>query len=169
VANDEQLQSREATTWIVWNCRLDGKFLELVFWPAPRMAWRLRVPSVNLFLPGKFPQPTGLFYAEHLRAQSALRDQTGVVMPRKKTSSSPDSPTASAAAAAAAQTSKVTSIESRPSAPAHSHGDAHAIEEHIRHRAYELFEQRGRHDGLADQDWLRAEAELRAAAGKRSA
>ena len=91
-------------------------------------------------------------------------------MPRKKTSSSPASPTSSAGAATAVQTSKVTSIESRPPASAHSNGDAqYLVEEHIRHRAYELYEQRGRHDGLADQDWLRAEAELRAAAGKRSA
>ena len=72
--------------------------------------------------------------------------------------------------------SKVTSIESKSLAqsPTQPNGDAitaaaHAVEEHIRRRAYELYEQRGRHDGAADQDWLRAEAELRAASGKRSA
>lgn len=89
-------------------------------------------------------------------------------MPRKKISSS-----LASSAAAAAQTSKVTSIESRPTAPTHANGDAanaqYSVEERIRYRAYELYEQRGRYDGAADQDWLRAEAELRAAAGKRSA
>jgi H+-transporting ATPase len=28
-------------------------------------------------------------------------------------------------------------------------------------RAYELYERRGRRDGLADQDWLEAEREVR--------
>jgi DUF2934 family protein len=34
------------------------------------------------------------------------------------------------------------------------------IEEEIRRRAYELYEQRGRHDGLHDEDWRRAETEV---------
>ena len=34
------------------------------------------------------------------------------------------------------------------------------IEEEIRIRAYELFEQRGRHEGFHDEDWARAEAEV---------
>ena len=87
-------------------------------------------------------------------------------MPRKKTSS-----TSTSSAAAAPALSKVTSIESKSAAPlSHSNGDAlHSVEERIRQRAYELYEQRGRHDGAADQDWLRAEAELRSAPGKRSA
>ena len=36
----------------------------------------------------------------------------------------------------------------------------HGIEERIRLRAYELFEQCGRRDGHALDDWLQAEAEL---------
>jgi hypothetical protein len=36
----------------------------------------------------------------------------------------------------------------------------HGIEERIRLRAYEIYEQRGRRDGHAVDDWLRAEAEL---------
>ncbi|MBZ5569242.1 MAG: DUF2934 domain-containing protein [Acidobacteriia bacterium] len=32
----------------------------------------------------------------------------------------------------------------------------------IRERAYELFESRGREHGQAEQDWLRAEQEMRA-------
>ena len=34
------------------------------------------------------------------------------------------------------------------------------IEEEIRIRAYELFEQRGRLEGFHDEDWARAEAEI---------
>jgi hypothetical protein len=38
----------------------------------------------------------------------------------------------------------------------------HGIEERIRLRAYELYEQRGKRDGCALADWLQAEAELMA-------
>ena len=34
------------------------------------------------------------------------------------------------------------------------------MEEKIRRRAYELYEQRGREEGHAMDDWLRAEAEI---------
>ena len=34
------------------------------------------------------------------------------------------------------------------------------IEDRIRHRAYQLYEQRGGADGLALDDWLQAEAEV---------
>jgi len=34
------------------------------------------------------------------------------------------------------------------------------IEEEVRIRAYQLFEQRGRHEGFHDEDWARAEAEV---------
>ena len=34
------------------------------------------------------------------------------------------------------------------------------IEEQIRHRAYELYEARGREEGRQVEDWLRAEAEI---------
>ena len=36
----------------------------------------------------------------------------------------------------------------------------HGLEERIRLRAYELYEQRGKRDGNALEDWLQAEAEL---------
>jgi DUF2934 family protein len=42
----------------------------------------------------------------------------------------------------------------------------HTIEERIRARAYELFEERGRDDGHDWEDWLRAEEEI--TAGKTS-
>jgi hypothetical protein len=37
---------------------------------------------------------------------------------------------------------------------------AENLEEQIRLRAYQLYEQRGRQDGFADQDWAQAEAEI---------
>jgi hypothetical protein len=36
------------------------------------------------------------------------------------------------------------------------------LEEQIRRRAYELYEQRGRTPGFEHEDWLRAEHEIRA-------
>ncbi len=53
----------------------------------------------------------------------------------------------------------------RPEVKKATNGDGAArqalVEEQIRVRAYELFEQRGRTHGHAHEDWLRAEAELR--------
>jgi hypothetical protein len=46
-----------------------------------------------------------------------------------------------------------------PPADHKSSGD-HRIEEEIRIRAYELFEQRGRLEGFHHEDWARAEAEI---------
>ena len=43
------------------------------------------------------------------------------------------------------------------------------LEEQIRQRAYELYELRGREDGFAEEDWARAERELLARRGPRSA
>ncbi len=41
-----------------------------------------------------------------------------------------------------------------------------SLEEAIRRRAYELYEQRGRKDGHDMDDWLRAEAEVTHSAAK---
>jgi hypothetical protein len=38
--------------------------------------------------------------------------------------------------------------------------DPQQLEEQLRHRAYELYEERGREDGHEVDDWLRAEAEI---------
>ena len=43
------------------------------------------------------------------------------------------------------------------------------LEEEIRRRAYELYELRGREDGFAEEDWTRAEREVLARRGRRSA
>jgi hypothetical protein len=44
-----------------------------------------------------------------------------------------------------------------------------SLEERIRRRAYELYEQRGRHHGQDLDDWLRAEAQIRAKNAKMTA
>lgn len=41
------------------------------------------------------------------------------------------------------------------------------IEDEIRRRAYELYEERGRQDGLHDEDWARAETEVLGKYGKK--
>ncbi len=43
------------------------------------------------------------------------------------------------------------------------------LEEEIRRRAYELYELRGGADGSAEEDWIRAEREVLARRGLRSA
>jgi len=56
-------------------------------------------------------------------------------------------------------TAKSKSLEPRSLKPVHS-GD---IEEQIRRHAYELYEQRGKVDRFALDDWLEAEREILAA------
>jgi hypothetical protein len=48
-------------------------------------------------------------------------------------------------------TKKATNTETRPNP---------SLEQQIRSRAYQLYEERGREDGHELEDWLRAEAEL---------
>ncbi|HEV2732269.1 MAG TPA: DUF2934 domain-containing protein [Terriglobales bacterium] len=43
------------------------------------------------------------------------------------------------------------------------------LEDQIRRRAYELYEQRGRVDGHELEDWLQAEAELLSVKGRKTA
>jgi hypothetical protein len=43
------------------------------------------------------------------------------------------------------------------------------LEEEIRRRAYEIYEERGRQDGRDVEDWLRAEAEIRGTSVKAAA
>ena len=51
-----------------------------------------------------------------------------------------------------------------PAAEAHPN-----LEEEVRHRAYELYEQRGRQDGRDLDDWLQAEAEVTGTVAKDTA
>ena len=59
------------------------------------------------------------------------------------------------------------SVTQFPSPSGNNH-DA-GLEEQIRLRAYEIFEQRGQQHGLSEQDWLQAEAEVMARSDKRTA
>jgi len=43
------------------------------------------------------------------------------------------------------------------------------LEAAIRNRAYQIYEERGRTDGLAQEDWIQAEREVLQQQGKRSA
>jgi len=60
-------------------------------------------------------------------------------------------------------TAKSNSRKPRSPKPAHSAD----IQERIRRRAYQLYEQRGRIDGFALDDWLQAECEIRGAQKQR--
>ncbi len=52
-------------------------------------------------------------------------------------------------------------IPSKASASVQHESPVRNIEDEIRRRAYELYEQRGREDGHDVEDWLRAEKEIR--------
>ena len=56
--------------------------------------------------------------------------------------------------------SNVTSIRRSSNTDAHSSSLPLHMEQTVRRRAYELYEQRGREDGHAQEDWLHAEAEV---------
>jgi Protein of unknown function (DUF2934) len=62
-------------------------------------------------------------------------------------------------------TTKPKSRKPRSPKPSRSSG----IEERIRQRAYQLYEQRGRVDGFALDDWLHAEGEILGAQKQRKA
>lgn len=53
-------------------------------------------------------------------------------------------------------------------ASAESHNSPAIDQEAVRRRAYELYEQRGRISGKHDEDWYRAEREIRERRGKAS-
>ena len=62
---------------------------------------------------------------------------------------------------------RVTSVNPEASnAGVKTNGDLEAA---IRNRAYQFYEERGRTDGLAHEDWVRAEREVMSQQGKRSA
>jgi hypothetical protein len=58
-------------------------------------------------------------------------------------------------------------------APANGNGNSNHsavdVESEIRRRAYELYESRGYVDGQAEEDWIRAEREVRARQQKHTA
>jgi len=56
--------------------------------------------------------------------------------------------------------------QSKKSAPVKQENVSANLEEDIRHRAYELYVQRGRQDGHDLDDWLRAEEEMKGMRGR---
>ena len=56
--------------------------------------------------------------------------------------------------------SNVTPIRRSSNSDAHPSSLPLHMEQIVRRRAYELYEQRGREDGHAQEDWLHAEAEV---------
>jgi hypothetical protein len=68
--------------------------------------------------------------------------------------------TAGAVASQLEIVSNVTSIRRSPNANIHPSSLPLHMEQIVRRRAYELYEQRGGGDGHAEEDWLHAEAEI---------
>jgi len=54
----------------------------------------------------------------------------------------------------------MTQDNTRKKPPTTAQGEPRNLEQQIRHRAYELYEERGREDGHELDDWLRAENEI---------
>ena len=91
-------------------------------------------------------------------------------MPRAKKAPAGPTPAASSKVSdiSTAPVKRVTSVNPDPAnSGVRTNGDLEAA---IRQRAYELYETRGRQDGLHNEDWLQAEREVLAQhQGKRSA
>jgi hypothetical protein len=68
--------------------------------------------------------------------------------------------TTAAVASQREMVSNVTSIRGSTNTDAHPSSSPLHIEQIVRRRAYELYEQRGRQDGHAQEDWMCAEAEV---------
>ena len=62
----------------------------------------------------------------------------------------------------AAQSKAATSVAAPVEVPKGSHASSNNIEEQIRRRAYEIYLERGGNGGSPEQDWLRAQEEIRA-------
>lgn len=83
--------------------------------------------------------------------------------PRKTTSAKEGAAQSKSTVTPIGQGTNVGETSNRAFQPAdHRSSGDQRIEEEIRVRAYELFEQRGRLEGFHDEDWARAEAEVMA-------
>lgn len=80
--------------------------------------------------------------------------------PRKTTSAKQGAEQQKSTVTPIGQGTNVTESSNRAFPPAEHKPIGQRIEEEIRIRAYELFEQRGRLEGFHDEDWARAEAEV---------
>jgi len=83
--------------------------------------------------------------------------------PRKTTSSRQKTNQTASTVTPIGPAGNLRETQNRAAAPAEQRIQAEVrIEEEIRIRAYELFEERGRQEGFHDEDWSRAEAEIMA-------
>ena len=81
--------------------------------------------------------------------------------PRKTTTAKQGAAQPKSTVTPIAQGTNVADAGSLPFQPAeHRPAGEQRIQEEIRIRAYELFEQRGRLEGFHNEDWARAEAEV---------
>ena len=80
--------------------------------------------------------------------------------PRKTTSAKQGAAQPKSSVTPIAQGTNVADAGNRTFQPEHRSSGDQRIQEEIRIRAYELFEQRGRLDGFDQEDWARAEAEV---------
>ena len=101
-------------------------------------------------------KPTG-------RSRKTAKKPTKQPIPIDTPIASSQTGTASQPRAAALHPDNTPVIQAYPSTPSRATtaraGDA-GIEDEIRLRAYELYEERGRQDGFQDEDWTRAETEI---------
>ncbi len=68
------------------------------------------------------------------------------------------------------QQSKSTTVPQNGASTNHGNGNSRVnVEDSIRYRAYQLYEQRGRRHGFDMEDWLRAEGEVHSSKGARPA
>lgn len=67
------------------------------------------------------------------------------------------------------RTTRKTAAAKKPAANGNTSNGRSDLNELIRQRAYELYLERGSEDGHAAEDWLRAEAEVRAQFKERTA
>lgn len=80
--------------------------------------------------------------------------------PRKTTSTKPGAGQQKSAVTPIGQGTNLSETSNRAIQHVEHKSSGERIEEEIRIRAYELFEQRGRLEGFHDEDWARAEAEV---------
>ena|ERR1700739_3734464 len=80
--------------------------------------------------------------------------------PRKTTSAKQGAAQPKSTVTPIAQGTNVADAANRPFQAEHRPSGDQRIQEEIRIRAYQLFEQRGRMEGFHDEDWARAEAEI---------
>jgi hypothetical protein len=100
--------------------------------------------------------------------RTTRNDQEGAVAEREPIGRAARGRSAEAASTPAASRPSETATESQTVSPDGPTDAPRPAYDDIARRAYELYQQRGSGDGQEVDDWLRAEAELRDAPGRRA-